>query len=366
MQRQARLEGLHRASPLWELKAEFDEELEGMERVVRELRRRALDIRTTPVRRVLERLPRVAAELARALGKRVEVKLEGEEVEVDRAVLDHFDDALLHLVRNAVDHGIESPAKRALAGKDPVACISLQAERVGGRLHLRVEDDGAGVDVEGVRRRAVETGMLPEEVAEDLTAERVAELLFEPGMSTKEEVSAISGRGVGLDAVKSRIEALGGSISMFSEPGQGTAFAIELPSMVALQRVLVLEVGGERVALPVSRVESVHDVTEGAIEGVGGEAFFVRNDEPMPLLDLGPLLGRPETSDRKAGSVLVLETQGFRCGFRVDRVAADHEVFVRAVPPILAGLRPLAGVAVLNDGEPVFLLEAGVLVEDFV
>ena len=131
MQRQARLADLHREAPMWELRAEFGEELDGMERVVRELRRRALDIRTTPVRRVMERLPRVAAELARALGKRVELKLHGDEVEVDRAVLDHLDDSLLHLVRNAVDHGVESPAKRALAGKDPIACITLSAARVG-------------------------------------------------------------------------------------------------------------------------------------------------------------------------------------------------------------------------------------------
>ncbi len=366
MQRHARLETLHRASPLWELHAELGEELYGMERVVRELRRRALDIRTTPVRRVLERLPRVASELARALGKRVEVKLDGDEVEVDRAVLDHLDDALLHLVRNAVDHGVESLAKRTLAGKDPIASVRLSASRVGGRLHLRLEDDGAGIDVEGVRRRAVERGMLPEAVAEDLPPERIAELLFEPGMSTKDEVSEISGRGVGLDAVKHQIEALGGTISLHSRPGQGTVFEIDLPLMVALQRVLILEIGGERVALPVNRVESIVDVEDGAIEGVGGEAFFVWKDEPMPLLDLGRrVLGAPAPEPPR-GNVVVLETQGFRYGLRVDGVAADPEVFVREVPPVLSGLKLLAGVAILTDGEPVFLLEPSFLVERFV
>ena len=337
-----------------------------MERVVRELRRRALDIRTTAVRRVLERLPRVASELARVLGKRVEVRLQGDEVEVDRAVLDHLDDALLHLVRNAVDHGIESPAKRTLAGKDQIASIQISAARLGSRLHLRVEDDGAGIDLECVRRRAVELGMMPEEVAEDLSADRLSELLFEPGMSTKDEVSEISGRGVGLDAVKRQIEALGGTLSLQSEPGRGTAFEIELPSMVALQRVLILEVVGERVAVPVSRVDSVLDVTDGAIEGVAGETFFVWKDEPMPLLDLGRLILGLRGPDSHKGNVIVLETQGFRYGIRVDRVAADHEVFVREVPSVLSNLKPLAGVAVLADGEPVFLLEPAVLVEDYV
>ncbi len=365
MQRQARLEELYRASPIWELSSEFREELDGMERVVRELRRRALDIRTTPVRRLLERLPRVVAELAHVLDKRVEVQLAGDEVEVDRAVLDHLDDPLLHLVRNAVDHGIESPEARERAGKDPVGKIALSAACVRGRLHLRLQDDGAGIDVEGVRRRAVELGMLPEAVAEDLSTQGLAELLFEPRMSTKDEVSAISGRGVGLDAVKQKIEALGGTLCVSSEPGQGTCFEIDLPSMVALQRVLVLELGGERVALPASRVDSVLDVSEGAIEGTGGEAFFTWKDEPMPLLDLCQhVMGRPCTAGQR-GNVVVIETQGFRYGVLVDRVSVDQEVFVREVPGLLAGRNPLAGVAVLNDGEPVFLLEPGALVEDF-
>ena len=349
---------------MWQLPGDFREELDGIERVVRELRRRALEIRTTPVRRVLERLPRVASELARALGKRVEVTLSGDEVEVDRAVLDHLDDPLLHLVRNAVDHGIESPAKRSLAGKDPIGRIELSAARVRGRLKVRLEDDGAGIDIEAVRRRAVERGM-PLAVAEDLPDDHVAELLFEAGMSTKDEVSTISGRGVGLDAVKRQIEALGGTLALTSGPGAGTCFEIDLPSMVALQRVIVLEVAGERVALPASRIERVLDQSEGTVEGTGGEAFFVWKDEPMPLLDLASQVMAESQALPERGRVLVLEHQGFRFGLLVDRVAADHEVFVRELPSVLAGRNALAGVAVLNDGQPVFLLEPGALVGDF-
>lgn len=362
MQRQARLESLHRAAPFRELAGEFADELAGIERVTWELRRRALDIRTTPVRRVLERLPRVASELARALGKRVELTLQGDEVEVDRAVLDHLDDALLHLVRNAVDHGIEPQRAREAAGKDRIGHMSVSASRTAGRLRLRLEDDGAGLDVEAVRRRAVERGMLPE-MAEDLSLERIAELIFEPGMSTRDEVSEISGRGVGLDAVKRSIEGLGGSIRMESAPGSGTAFEIDLPSMVALQRVLVLELRGERVALPLARVESIVDASEGAVERIGREAFWVWKDEPVPLVDLAEHLMPSAGASPPGGSVLLIETRDFRFGLRVDRVAADHEVFVREVPEALAGLPALAGVAILNDGEPVFLLDAGVLVE---
>ena len=167
MQRQARLEVLYRDAPAWELHRELREELDGMENVVRELRRRALDIRTTSVRRVLQRLPRTASDIARALGKRARVELLGEEVEVDRAVLDHLDDPLLHLVRNAVDHGIEPPEERVRKGKDPVGTIRLSASQASGRLYVTVEEDGRGIDLEKVRQRAVERGLLAEMVAED-------------------------------------------------------------------------------------------------------------------------------------------------------------------------------------------------------
>ena len=366
MQRHAQLESLHRASPFWEFRREFGEEIDGMERAIRELRRRALDIRTTPVRRVFERLPRVASELAHSLGKRVQVDLVGEEVEADRAVLDHLDDPLLHLVRNAVDHGIEAPHVREAAGKRPFGTIRLESARVGSSIHLRIQDDGRGIDAEKVRRRAVESGLLPELVAEDLPLERIGELLFEPGMSTREEVSEVSGRGVGLDAVKSKVEALGGTISLSINDDGGMTFDLDLPSMVALQRVLILQLSGERVALPAGRVEAVLEVNEGAIERVGGEAFFMWKDEPIPLLDLGERVQLPSAGPRHKGNVVLTEARGFRMGLHVDRAIAEYEVFVREVPPALASLRPLGGVANLPDGVPVFLLEPGALVEEFV
>lgn len=366
MQRHAQLETLHRASPFWQFHREFREEIDGMERVIRELRHRALDIRTTPVRRVFERLPRVASELAHALGKRVQVDTFGEEVEVDRAVLDHLDDPLLHLVRNSVDHGIEAPDVREASGKSPVGRIRLASARIGGAVCLRIEDDGRGIDAEKVRRRAVERGLIPELVAEDLPLERIGELLFEPGMSTRDEVSEVSGRGVGLDAVKSRIEALGGTISLSINAQGGVAFDLKLPSMVALQRVLILRLDQERVALPATRVQAVLDVDEGLVERVGGEAFFMWKDEPIPLLDLAERVGLAPVRDRARGNVVLTEANGFQLGLHVDRAVADHEVFVREVPAAFQALKPLGGMAILPDGVPVVLLEPRALVEDFV
>ncbi len=366
MQRQARLEALHRDAPVWEHHREFREELDGMEYVVRELRRRALDIRTTSVRRVLQRIPRTANDLARALGKRVRVELVGEEVEVDRAILDHLDEPLLHLVRNAVDHGIETPEEREREGKDPVGTIRLSAAKSSGRLYVRVEEDGRGIDLEKVRQRAVERGLLAEMVAEDLPAERICELIFEPGISTRDEVTEVSGRGVGMDAVKRSLESLGGSVTLVNRPGAGTVAEIELPTMVALQRVLVLEVGTERVVVPVGQLQSVLSVAEAQVERAGIDAFFVFKDEPLPLLDLSEHIGLGPAPTRLNANVLVFETRGFGFGLLIDRAVSDLEVFVREVPALLAGIKALGGVAVLPDGEPVFLLEPGSLVESFV
>jgi two-component system chemotaxis sensor kinase CheA len=366
LQRRERLEELHRYAPAWEGRHELAEELDGMEHLVRELRRRALDIRTTSVQRLTERLPMVASDLARALDKRVRFEVSGDEVEVDRAILDHLDDSLLHLVRNAVDHGIEPPAQREAAGKDPVGTLRIRAWLEAGRLRLTLSDDGRGIDVETLRRKAVERGLLMEMVAEDLPPERVFEFVFEPGMSTAEKVTDISGRGVGMDAVKRAVEALGGTIALHSAPGTGTEIELDLPSMVALQRVLLAQVGGERVALPLAPLEAVLGAEEARVEREDGvDAFFLYKDEPLPLLDLGQHIGLPRVDSAHAGNVLVLEVRGFKLGLHVERAVRNLEVYVRDVPPPLDEIPVLGGVAILPDGAPVFLLELGVVVERF-
>jgi two-component system chemotaxis sensor kinase CheA len=366
LQRRGRLEELHRFAPAWEGRHALSEELDRMEHVVRELRRRALDIRTTSVRRLTERLPIVVSDLARALGKRARFEASGDEVEVDRAILDQLDDPLLHLVRNALDHGIELPDERVDRGKDPVGTLRLRAWLEAGRLRLLLADDGKGIDVESLRRKAVERGLLMEMVAEDLPPERVFDFVFEPGISTASAVTDISGRGVGMDAVKRAVEALGGTIKLESAPGVGTSIELDLPSMVALQRVLLVQVGGERVALPVAPLEAVLGAEEARVERVEGvDAFFLYKEEPLPLLDLGQQIGLPHVDSALSGNVLVLEVRGFKLGLHVQRAIGNLEVYVRDVPPPLDEVAVLAGVAILPDGAPVFLLELGVVVERF-
>jgi hypothetical protein len=329
MQGHARLEELHRGAPYWDEHGAFADELDQLARVVRELRRHALDIRITPVRRVLERLPRVAQDLARELGKRVRVELHGEEVEVDRAVLDHLDDSLLHLVRNAIDHGLEAEPERRTAGKDPVGTLRLRASRVAGRLQLRLEEDGRGIDVEKVRKRAIERGLLLEMVAEDLPAGRILEFIFEPGISTRDSVSDISGRGVGLDAVKRQVEALGGTIAVESG-GSGTAFLLICPRWSPCSACWCC-----RSPASGSRCRSRHRSRappRNAVERAGRRVLHAEGGAAAARRPGAAARSGADARDRRLRDRA--RARGFKLGLLVDRVIDDLEVFVREHRPL--------------------------------
>ncbi len=335
------------------LAAGFD----AVERRVTELQRRVLDLRTTPLLRVMETLPRTARQLAEQLGKRVEVELVGAELDLDRSILDRLNEPLLHVVRNAVDHGIESPAERIAAGKDEVGHITIAARREKDSIVIEVQDDGAGIDVERVRARAIEAGMLHPDLAEDLPPEEIVALIFRPGVSTAESVSEVSGRGVGMDAVKATIESLGGVVELKSERGVGMTTRVVVPIAAAVQRVLLCVVSGERVALPISRVERILEVPAGSIERSGPESFTLVDDQPVLVLDLAERLAVPPPPPSDAVPLVVVDIRGEAVGLRVERFAGQQEIYVKPVPELLAGVRLLAGFTVLGDGSPVFLLD---------
>lgn len=336
-----------------ELAAGFD----AVERRVTELQRRVLDLRTTPLLRVMETLPRSARQLAEQLGKRVEVELVGAELDLDRSILDRLNEPLLHVVRNAVDHGIESPAERIAAGKDEVGHITIAARREKDSIVIEVQDDGAGIDVERVRAAAIEAGMLHPDLAEDLPPEEIVALIFRPGVSTAEGVSEVSGRGVGMDAVKATIESLGGVVELKSERGVGMTTRVVVPIAAAVQRVLLCAVSGERVALPISRVERILEVPAGSIERSGPESFTLVDDQPVLVLDLAERLGVAPPPPSDAVPLVVVDIRGEAVGLRVERFAGQQEIYVKPVPELLARVRLLAGFTVLGDGSPVFLLD---------
>ena len=327
-----------------------------MDRVVGELKRRALALRTTPLLRVMENLPRVAREVATRTGKRIEVTLAGAELELDRSILDRLYDPLVHVVRNAVDHGLESPEVRKQAGKSEVGHLRIEATREKDAICIAVSDDGAGMNLAALRERSVAAGLVHATLADDLPPEEIVEMAFHAGLSTATSVSDISGRGVGMGAVRSTLESLGGAVWLETRPGAGTTAVLRVPIAAAVQRVLLVVLGGETVAVPISKVERVVEVDPGAIEGSAGEFFALIDDEPMLVLDLAQRLGWPAATTT-AAPLVIAELRGERVALRVEGLSGQQDIYVKPLPALLASLRVLAGLTVLGDGRPVFLLD---------
>jgi len=341
--------------------AEIESGLDRMERMVGDLQRRALRLRTAPLLRVVDTLPRTAREVASGLGKTVEVELRGAELELDRAILDRLADPLVHLVRNAVDHGVEGPEARREAGKPATGRIVIDARRERDHVRISVADDGRGIDLERVRRRAVEAGILHADLAADLAPSDVAALVFRPGLSTAATVSEVSGRGVGMDAVKAAIEALGGRVELESRPGLGTTTTLLVPITAALQRVLLVGLGEEQVAIPIAKVERVVEAELSAIEEAGDESFTVVDDQPLLVIDLAARLRIPASARGRVVPLVLAELREQRVALLVDRLDRQQEIYVKPLPRMLAGARGLAGLTVLGDGRPVFLLDVNQL-----
>jgi len=337
-----------------EMSAGFDR----VERRVAELQRRVMELRTTPLARVLDTLPRTARQIAERLGKRVEVSIVGAELELDRSILDRLGEPLLHIVRNAVDHGLEPPDERLSAGKEAVGHLIVEARRQKDCILVDVRDDGRGIDLGRVLARAIDAGLVHPDLAEDLPPGQIAGFIFEPGLSTAGQVSDVSGRGVGMDAVKATIESLGGSVELWTEPGRGTRTTLVVPITAAVQRVLVVGVGAERVALPITKVERILEVAGSQVEDAGGEPFALIDDDPVWVFDLAPALRVASSREAGAPALLVLtELRGERVALRVDRFVGQQEIYVKSVPELLTRVRLLAGMTILEDGSPVFLLD---------
>ena len=340
----------------------LSEGLDRMDRVVGELQRRALELRTTRLLRIVEPLPRTAREIAERAGKKVEVEISGAELELDRSILDRIGDPLVHLLRNAVGHGIESPEVRSAAGKPETGRVVIDARRVKDSIRIEVRDDGAGIDLDAVRARAVEAGVLHADLAADLPPDEVAALVFSPGISTAESVSEISGRGVGMDAVRATIESLGGAVEITAERGRGTATCLIVPITAAVQRVLLLGVAGEIVALPIAKVERILELPNERIERSGGEAFALIDDDLVPVFDLAERIAVPGEPVREVVNVVLIEVRGDRVALMADRVAGQQQIYVKPVPELLMPARALAGLTILGDGRPMFLLDLNQLI----
>jgi two-component system chemotaxis sensor kinase CheA len=335
--------------------------LEGVDRlhaVVKDLHDKVMTVRMTPLSLVTERLPRTARDVARKMNKQVEVVVRGAEIELDRAILEELADPLLHLLRNAVDHGIEQPHLRLLAGKKATGHVTVQARRERDRVILEIADDGRGMDPAKIRSAAVARGTLTAEAAALLSDREAMLLACQPGVSTAEVVTDVSGRGVGLDAVKRTVESVGGALEIDSTPGQGTRFTLRLPLTVAVQPVLLVRVGEEVVGLPIGKVHGAAQVMLSQLDRTRGAPVLLYDGEMVPVHDLSRLLGFPETDGREDRAVVVAETgEGTRVGLAVDKLLGQQEAVLKPLGQPLENVPGISAVTVLGNGRPVFILD---------
>jgi two-component system, chemotaxis family, sensor kinase CheA len=337
---------------------ELDEALNMASRSIADLQSLMMSVRMIPLNHIFNRFPRVVRDVAHHDGKEVEFTIEGGETELDRSIMDGLSDPLLHLIRNAVNHGIEPPHVREGRGKQKKGELRLSARRDRENVILVVEDDGAGIDEEKVRKKAIEKGILSREEAPALSREAVIDLLFEPGFSTADTVTDISGRGVGLDVVRSAIESLKGTIRVKSVPGRGTTFQLVLPPTMAIVEVMMVRINGRRCSIPISNIVEVATLKIDSLYHIGGREAVMLRGEVLPLYRLEDMFGSSETRD----IVVVLQHQNRKCCITVDMVEGQQEVVIKPLNNIFGNCRGISGVTIPGDGEVIPVLDISTLI----
>ncbi|QHL89639.1 chemotaxis protein CheA [Sphingomonas changnyeongensis] len=351
----ARLEGGR------ELEREIKAQHAAISRITDELQGAIMQIRMMPVALVFERFPRLVRDLSRRLGKQIELVLEGEETEADKNIVESIADPLIHMVRNSLDHGLEMPEERIAAGKPATGRIAIRAAQEGDRIRIEIRDDGRGIDPERVRARAVERGLIAPDAAAQLSERDAVQLVFLPGFSTAAAISDLSGRGVGMDVVRTAVERLHGDIALDSVPGRGTTVQIMLPLSVAITRVLVIETDGQRFAVPVDAVVETLRVPETAVQGVGQGQAIVRRGRIVALRPLNDALGIAAAPRRSAAgelAILILQRGDEQIGLIVDDFRETLDVIQKPLGAMLAGIDIYSGSTLMGDGAVVMVLNA--------
>ncbi|MFH0934134.1 MAG: chemotaxis protein CheA [Pseudomonadota bacterium] len=339
---------------------ELDQAVSQLDMLVVNLQNAVMKTRMQPIGRLFKKYPRLARDLARSLGKDVELVLSGEETEMDKTMIEDLNDPLVHLVRNAVDHGVETVEERLAAGKPEKSLVELSARQEGDHILITITDDGKGMRPEVIRSKAIEKGLITPEIANTLDEAQCLELILLPGFSTKDQISSVSGRGVGMDVVKTNIQKLNGTVSIHSEAGKGSVFSISLPLTLAILPVLVLRLGDQSFAVPLSMVREILPVTQKDLQQVSGKATMVVRGEVLPVLPLTQMIGWGNSDHSEVGVLMQFGSNSFI--LTADGFVGHEDVVIKS----LDTFRPkgVAGVTMSSEGDIVLILDIKELLSD--
>lgn len=345
----------------------FNEQIEYLERITTNLHESVMKVRMVPIESVVNRFPRMIRDLSKKLNKEMELIMTGEDTELDRTVIDEIGDPLMHMLRNAADHGLESTIDRLKIGKPQVGTIRLDAYQDGNNVTIEVSDDGAGVDVEKVKKKALEKGQITEEQAEYMTDKEAIDLLFMPAFSTSEKISDVSGRGVGLDVVKNKIEGLGGDVEVVTKLGEGTTFIVRLPLTLAIIQALMVEVSGEKYALPLNSIVTLEEVLPEDIKYVHGKEVINLRGSVIPLVRLNEVLDiEPVEKDESLlddGEIVVIVKKGDKqAGLVIDKLLGQQEIVIKSLGKYIHVPKMISGATILGNGEVALIIDSNTLV----
>lgn len=341
----------------------FHEQIEYLERITTNLHQSVMKVRMVPIESVVNRFPRMIRDLSKKLDKKMELYMTGEDTELDRTVIDEIGDPLMHLLRNAADHGLESNEERMKLGKPEVGSIFLDAYQEGNNVVIEVRDDGSGINVEVIKRKAIDKGTITEEQAVAMTDKEIIDLLFRPSFSTAEVISDVSGRGVGLDVVKTKIETLGGSIETKTALGQGSNFIIRLPLTLAIIQALMVELGTEKYAIPLGSIETIENVATKEIKYVQSKEVIHLRGNVIPLIRLNKILDVTEAAKETEDLTVVIVKKGDKlAGLVVDNLIGQLEIVIKSIGKYINNSKMISGATILGDGEIALILDVNSLV----
>lgn len=344
---------------------DLTETIEQMDRVTTDLQNVVMKVRMVPVGQVFNRFPRMVRDLSHELNKEINLIIQGEETELDRTVIDEIGDPLVHLLRNAIDHGIEHPQERESKGKNPVGEVRLIASHEGNNVIIMVEDDGHGINPDIIKRKCVEKALITQAEADKMDANEAIRMVFYPGFSTADVVTDVSGRGVGMDAVKTKIESLGGMVDVETKINEGSRFKIRLPLTLAIIQALLINVRSEIYAIPLGSIDSTINIKPDDIKTIRNQEAILLRGQIIPIVRLAQLLEVPEqeTENQEELFVVIVHMGDRRAGIIVDTLIGQQEIVIKSLGNLLAGIKVIAGATILGNGQVALILDIGSLMQ---